>query len=139
MTLTVKQGRLDIPPTKKEGKPSLVSFLKGLMRRRRRLPTQLAKDLGLSHPTVTRWISGEDVPSTSSCRKLAEYSGVPLEKVFSMAGHLPKVTETAPTEWPEFREYAQRKYPTELDEDMVTMIEDLIERRRARVNGRRKS
>lgn len=139
MTLTVKKGRSDISPTRKEGKPGLVSFLKELMRRRGRRPTQLAKDLGLSHPTVTRWISGEDVPSTSSCRKLAEYSGVPFEKVFSMAGHLPKVTKTAPTEWPEFREYAQRKYPTELDDDMVTMIEDLIERRRARANGRRKS
>jgi len=136
MTLVVKQGRLDIPPAIKEGKPSLVLFLKELMHRRGRLPTQLARDLGLSHPTVTRWISGEDIPSTSSCRKLAEYSGVPLEKVFSMVGHLPKTTETAPTEWPEFREYAQRKYPTELDEDMVTMIEDLIERRRARANGK---
>ena len=136
MTLVVKQSRLDIPPTKKEANPSLVSFLKGLMRRRGRLPTQLARDLSLSHPTVTRWLTGQDVPSTSSCQKLAEYSGVPLQKVFSMAGHLPKVTETAPTEWPEFREYAQRKYPTELDEDMVTMIEDLIERRRVRANGR---
>jgi transcriptional regulator with XRE-family HTH domain len=136
MTLVVKQGRLDIPPTTKEGKPSLVSFLKELMRRRGLLPTQLARDLGLSHPTVTRWISGEDIPSTSSCRKLAEYSGVPLEKVFSMVGHLPKVNETAPTEWPEFREYAKRKYAAELDEDMVTMIEDLIERRRARANGK---
>ena len=29
--------------------------------------------------------------------------------------------------WPEFREYALQKYP-ELDEDLITMIEDLIER-----------
>ena len=34
--------------------------------------------------------------------------------------------------WPEFREYARQKYPNELDEDLITMIEDLIER------GRRK-
>jgi len=33
---------------------------------------------------------------------------------------------------PEFREYARQKYPTELDEDLITMIEDLIERRRAK-------
>ncbi|MBA7690960.1 hypothetical protein ES703_99496 [subsurface metagenome] len=32
-------------------------------------------------------------------------------------------------EWPEFREYARRKYP-ELDEDLITMIEDLIEHQR---------
>jgi len=33
---------------------------------------------------------------------------------------------------PEFREYARQKYPNELDEDLITMIEDLIERRRAK-------
>jgi len=33
---------------------------------------------------------------------------------------------------PEFREYARQKYPTELDEDLITMIEDLIERNRGR-------
>ena len=31
--------------------------------------------------------------------------------------------------WPDFREYARQKYP-ELDEDLITMIEDLIECRR---------
>jgi len=61
---------------------------------------------------------------------LAEYSGVPLEKVLSIVGHLPGVAEKAPREWPEFREYARQMYPNELDEDLITMIEDLIERRR---------
>jgi len=45
---------------------------------------------------------------------------------------LPSIAETGPPEWPEFREYARQKYPTELDEDLITMIEDLIERRRGR-------
>jgi len=62
--------------------------------------------------------------------RLAEYSGVPVEKVLSLAGHVPRIAERASAEWPEFREYAQMKYPTELDEDLITMIEDLIERRR---------
>jgi len=35
---------------------------------------------------------------------------------------------------PEFREYARRKYPKELDEDLITRIEDLIERRRGKNN-----
>jgi len=109
---------------------ALVSFLKDVMRRRRRLPSQLAADLGVSHATVSRWLSGKDIPSTKSCQRLAEYSGVPLEKVLSIVGHLPRVAETAPAEWPEFRDYARRKYPNELDEDLITMIEDLIERRR---------
>ena len=100
------------------------------MRRRKRLPSQLAADLGISHATVSRWLSGVDVPSTKSCRKLAEYSGVPISKVLSIVGHLPRIAEVELPEWPEFREYAQHKYPDELDEDLITMIEDLIERRR---------
>jgi len=113
----------------------MVSFLKEVMRRRKRLPSQLAADLGVSHATVSRWLTGKDVPSTKSCRMLAEYSGVPVAKVLSITGHLPGIAEREPLEWPEFREYARRKYPTELDEDLITMIEDLIERRRARRYG----
>lgn len=33
-----------------------------------------------------------------------------------------------PAELPEFREYAHRKYTDALDEDLITMIEDLIQR-----------
>ncbi|MBA7706928.1 hypothetical protein ES703_115787 [subsurface metagenome] len=43
------------------------SFPKEVMRRRKRLPSQLAADLGVSHVTVS-W-------------RLAEYSGVPVQKV----------------------------------------------------------
>ena len=110
----------------------IVSFLKELMRRRKHLPSQLASDLGVSHATVSRWLSSKDTPNTKSCRRLAEYSGVPLEKVLSVAGHLPRIAEKVPAEWPEFREYARQKYASELDEDLITMIEDLIERRRSR-------
>jgi len=113
----------------------IVLFLKEVMRRRKRLPSQLAADLGVSHATVSRWLSDKDVPNTKSCRRLAEYSGVPLEKVLSIVGHLPRIAEKAPPEWPEFREYARRKYAAELDEDLITMIEDLIERRRAKRYG----
>ena len=102
------------------------------MRRRKRLPSQLAADLGISHATVSRWLSSGDIPSIQSCRKLAEYSGVPLQKVLSIVGHIPKTEEEASSDWPEFREYARQKYAKELDEDLITMIEDLIERRRKR-------
>jgi transcriptional regulator with XRE-family HTH domain len=99
----------------------------------------MASDLGISHATVSRWLSGEDIPSTRSCRKLAEYSGAPLEKVLSIVGHLPIVAETGYADWPEFREYARQKYPDELDEDLITMIEDLIERRRQKKYNNNKS
>lgn len=108
---------------------SFVAFLEEVMRRRRRLPSQLAADLGISHATVIRWMSGESVPSTSSCRKLAEYSGVPLQKVLYYAGHTPRMVEHQPDEWPEFGEYVRRKYP-QLDEDLIIVIENLIESKR---------
>ncbi len=102
------------------------------MRRRKRKPSQLAADLGISHATVSRWLSGDDVPNTSSCRIIADYSGVPVEKVLSVVGHISRVAEVKSPEWPEFREYARKMYPQELDEDLITMIEDLIERRRTK-------
>jgi len=128
MTLTLGKDQPATIPDKEE--ITIVQFVKKLMRRRNRVPTQMAVDLGVSHPTVFRWLSGEDVPSTASCRRLAEYSGVPVEKILAMAGHLPKVIPTAPVEWPEFREYIQKKYPNELDNDLIDIVGELIERRR---------
>ena len=110
----------------------LATFLTEVMRRRRRLPSQLAADLNISHATVSRWLSGDDTPNTRPCRRLAEYTGVPLEQILSIAGHMPVVSETGPAEWPEFSEYARKKYPNELDEDLIMMIEDLIERKRGK-------
>ncbi len=55
---------------------SLVTFLEELMRLRQRLPSQLTADLGISHATVSRWLSGKDRPSSESCQKLAAYAVV---------------------------------------------------------------
>ena len=109
---------------------SVNSFLQELMRRRKRLPSQLAADLGVSHATVRRWLFGEDIPSVRSCKMLADYSGIPLQKVLKIVGQLPEMNIQEAEDWPEFREYALKKYPNILDEDIITMIEDLIERRR---------
>ncbi len=61
-------------------KEPFIAFLKEIMRRRKRLPSQLATDLVINHSTVGRWLSGADLPSLNSCRRLAEYSGVPVER-----------------------------------------------------------
>lgn len=106
-----------------------VAFLRELMRRRGRLPSQLAADLGVSHTSVSRWLSGKDRPSLVSCVRLARYAEVPLERVLQATGHPMPIEKTA-SELPEFREYARTKYPRELDDDLVTLIEDLIDRRR---------
>ena len=116
-----------------------VHLLKRVMRERQCKPNKLAADLGISHATVSRWLSGQDVPNPQSCRRLAEYSGMSVEKILLMVGHLISVAEKPLEEWPEFREYARHKYPNELDEDLVILIEDLIERRRAKQNEREES
>jgi transcriptional regulator with XRE-family HTH domain len=108
------------------------AFLADVMRRRKCRPSQLAAEIGVSHTTVSRWLHGHEVPNIKSCQKLAQYCGVPLEKVLAIVGHLPMVAEGGPSNWPEFRDYARHKYPKELDEDLITMIEDLIESRRGR-------
>ncbi len=116
----------------------IVALLREIMRCRNRLPSQLAADIGVSHAPMSRWLHGIDSPDTVSCRRLAEDSGVPLRKVLAAAGHLPMVAESVADSWPEFREYASKKYGTERDDDLITMIEDLIERRRDRKSDRDK-
>ncbi len=45
---------------------TLSSFLNDLMRRKRVRPSQLATQLGVSHATVGRWLTGEDIPNVLS-------------------------------------------------------------------------
>jgi transcriptional regulator with XRE-family HTH domain len=125
----------------KKNDTPFVSFLNETIKRRNIKASQLAAGIGTSHATVSRWLSGNDIPNAASCCKLAEFTGQPVEKVLSAVGHISKVTENKSAEWPEFREYAREKYPNELDEDMITMIEDLIERRREKkyTNKKRKT
>jgi len=110
-------------------KTAIMSFLRKLMEQRKLLISHLAKDMGVSHPVLSRWLTGDDVPSTVSCRKIAAYSGVPVEEILVMAGHLDEARSEPAAVWPEFRQYANLKYPDLLDEDIIIMVEDLIDHR----------
>jgi transcriptional regulator with XRE-family HTH domain len=114
-----------------------ITFLRELIHQRMLLPSQLAKEVGISHSTVSRWLKGKELPSTKSCRRLAEYSGIPLQKILSFSGHVPELAESPADNWPEFREYTNKKYPDMLDDDLITLIERLIERRRGKSYGTR--
>ena len=114
---------------KNKNKP-MVAFLDALMKLRKQVPSQLAAALGISHTTVIRWLMGKHAPDIRSCELLAEYSNTPIEKILRLAGHIPETRVAEVSALPEFREYAHLKYPNELDEDIVVMIEDLIDRRR---------
>ncbi len=113
----------------------LIDFLRELIHQRMLLPSQLAKEVGISHSTVSRWLRGKELPSTKSCRRLAEYSGIPLQKILSVSGHVPELVESPADNWPEFREYTKKKYPDMLDDDLITLIERLIEQRRGKATA----
>ena len=121
----------------KEEKSPLVLFLQDLMRRRKLLPSHLAVEMGVSHATVSRWLSGKDLPSVRSCQRLADYSGVSFTTALVAAGYL-DAPEKGCVKLPEFRQYAHQKYPEVLDEDVIIMIEDLIERRRSRTYDKKR-
>ena len=71
----------------------IVSFIKELMQQRNRLPSQLAAEIGVSHATVSRWLSSKSIPNPHSCQRLAEYSGVSLQMVLYLAGHVTKLPD----------------------------------------------
>ena len=50
--------------------------------------SRLAKEIGVSHATVGRWLKGEDIPSPESCRKLSQFTHTPIEEVLRIAGHI---------------------------------------------------
>ena len=66
-------------------------FLQEVMRHKNRLPSQLAADINVSHATVGRWLKGEDIPNVTSCKKLSRYTGLPLERILVVSGHLPDI------------------------------------------------
>lgn len=127
--------------TKKVQKNQIVAFLNELISVRNLSPSQLAEDLGVSHTTVFRWLAEKDFPSLKSCKKIALYGGVPLEQVVSLENRFNRLGADIRLNWPDFREYAHKKYPDELDDDIIEMIEALIKLRQkkgARRNIKRK-
>ncbi len=114
----------------RQANSQLVSFLVDLMRRRRFSVPQLAAEMGVCHPTMYRWLSGTDIPSTKSCRKIAAWSGVPVMRILAYSGRLPSAEEIPLDVLPEFGDYIRGKYPETLDDDLIAMFEELIEGRR---------
>jgi transcriptional regulator with XRE-family HTH domain len=44
---------------------------------------QLAKEIGVSQPTVCDWVNGHAIPSPKYCKKIAELGGVPFQQVIT--------------------------------------------------------
>ena len=95
---------------KTQTETEFTKWLESIIQERHSYPSNFAKDLGISHATVSRWLHGKDIPKTKTCRRIAELTGYPISVVMAKAGHLPP-TETDPENWPPFREYMAGKYP----------------------------
>ena len=99
----------------------LAKYLRGLIDERGTSASHLSKELGVSHPTVGRWLGGGDVPRAESCARLAKYSGTPLLDILKLADHVPADFTLGPgADLPPFREYMRRKYP-EINEQFVLL------------------
>jgi len=74
---------------------------------------------------IERRHEGEEGTS-SYCQRLRRMR----DKLLSTLSAVDEAPDVGSDGLPEFREYARRKYSAELDEDLVTMVEDLIQMRR---------
>jgi len=50
--------------------------------------TSLAISIKVGQSTVSNWLRGVSVPDPDNCRKLAQFFGIPEERVLTLAGHL---------------------------------------------------
>ena len=93
---------------------------------------KLARAMGVSHHLIYKVKQGKRGIGRrviiGAIKAFPEYN---LGDLFYVEGQPVKSSNNLP----DFREYARQKYPNELDEDLITMIEDLIERRRAKQKG----
>ncbi len=138
----LRQVRVIVPLTRKELAATSgvsVSHL-GRIERGERFPSahilrKIAKPLGFGETellSIAGYLSPQ-APEEAQPRRLDPYvSGVlsqePVEMQRAVIGILSilKSLAQAKTEWPEFCDYARRKYPN-VDEDVITMIEDILE------------
>ncbi len=79
-------------------------WLKDVLKERQILAFYLAKMLGVSHATVSRWLHGKDIPTPRHCEQLAKLTGEPVLKVLYTAGHLTDTSELNMV-YPPFRAY----------------------------------
>lgn len=75
----------------------LVKLLSEELTKRNLSNRDAAKAIGISHPTLGIVLSGEQ-PSFETCQKLSKFLRVPLISILSLAGLLPKVSESTAEE-----------------------------------------
>jgi len=78
--------------------------------------TSFAKQIGVTDPTVARWLSGRSLPDFESCLRIARHFKLDPAKIFRMAGR-PNYEELYSVFFRD-RDLAQEAQPYEGDEDI---------------------
>jgi transcriptional regulator with XRE-family HTH domain len=71
-------------------------WFKRQLRLRRWTQADFSHEFGFSAAGVSRWITGERVPTPESCERIAEAFGVDVDLVLTQAGHRPAVQPIDP-------------------------------------------
>jgi hypothetical protein len=106
---------------------SLPHLLSSLLDKRKITPGQLAQAIDCKLDIIENWLTGNAVPCIQTCRKLADFGGLSLTRILSLTNHLPALIQNERIELIEFRKNDDANSYEYLDEDLNTMIEDLIE------------
>jgi len=104
----------------------LARYLESQLKQRDINYSQMARQLGVSHATIHRWLTGSDIPDAASCGKLAEWSGEPLHYILYIAGHTDVPLDRNGNDLPGFRRYLTMKYAGVFPDELVTVLEGMI-------------
>jgi len=105
-------------------------FLITLFNRLNVKPSRFAKEIGVSHATVRRWLTCDDIPNANSCSKIAGWSGYPLMHVLQAAGYISDNGNGS--KLPPIREYLLEKYSDVCSEEFARFIEGTLDTLKAR-------
>lgn len=103
------------------------TLLEGLLDSRRYSNGELANEIGVNRRTLSCWKAGKTTPNLRSCKKLAQYSGLSLDKVLLLTNKRRWQAVYCAHICSGFEDYTRARYPKEIAEDLMTMTEDLIE------------
>lgn len=90
-------------------------WLQRQLERRHLTQRALATYIGVSPPTVSKWVSGDFRPDPAQCHKVAAYFHMPEEEVLRAAGHLSAASVAVATE----------ERPSYIHPDMDAMLREL--------------
>jgi len=107
---------------------TLKDIVKSEMEKRGLSIREFAKFVGVSHPTISEILNGEE-PSYDVCRKLAPVLHLPLERVLRAAGLLPPVD--ADTEYQEEFFYLLSQLSPQEQQEILELLRFKSERKKS--------